>query len=77
MSTSLVSAYFIANFFQTVNYAGPLKTQVLENASTEKASNTMQTFSQIKNFGTSQVSVVHFQVGWASGLQIVFFSEIT
>ena len=26
-----------------------------------------------KNFGTSQVSVVHFQVGWASGLQIVFF----
>ena len=72
MSTSLVSTYFIANFFQTVNYAGALKTQVLENASTEKAS-TMQTFSQIKKFGTSQVSVVHFQVGWASGLQIVFF----
>jgi len=24
-------------------------------------------------FFTSQVSVVHFQVGWASGLQIVFF----
>ena len=47
MSTSLVSTYFIANFFQTVNYAGALKTQVLENASTEKAS-TMQTFSQIK-----------------------------
>ena len=37
----------------------------MENAST------MQTFSQIKKFGTSQVSVVHFQVGWA------FFSEIT
>ena len=45
------------------------------NASTENAS-TMQTSSQIKKFGTSQVSVVHFQVGWASGLQIVF-SEIT
>jgi len=30
-----------------------------------------------KRFGTPQVSVVHFQVGWASGLQIVFFSEIT
>ena len=45
----------------------------MENASTENAS-TMQTFSQItKKFGTSQVSVVHFQVGWASGLQIVFF----
>jgi len=44
-----------------------------ENASTENAS-TMQTFSQIKKqFGTSQVSVVHFQVGWASGLQIGFF----
>ena len=44
-----------------------------ENASTENAS-TMQTFSQIKKkFGTSQVSVVYFQVGWASGLQIVFF----
>ena len=68
-----------------------LKTQVLENASTEKAStkqrisqgwkrmygkrkyesagmenantenaSTMQTFSQIKKFGTSQVSVVYF-----------------
>ena len=49
-----------------------LKTQVLENASTENAS-TMQTFSQIKMFGTSQVSVVHFQVGWASGLQTGFF----
>jgi len=44
----------------------------VENASTENAS-TMQTFSQIKKFGISQVSVVHFQVGWASGLQIVFF----
>jgi len=31
------------------------------------------TFSQIIKFGTSQVSVVHFQVGWASGLQIDFF----
>jgi len=29
--------------------------------------------SDKKKFGTSQVSVVHFQVGWASGLQIVFF----
>jgi len=48
----------------------------MENACTENAS-TMQTFSQIKKrFGTPQVSVVHFQVGWASGLQIVF-SEIT
>jgi len=26
-----------------------------------------------KKFGTSQVRVVHFQVGWESGLQIVFF----
>ena len=32
--------------------------------------------SDKKKFGTSQVSVVHFQVGWESGLQIVF-SEIT
>ena len=47
----------------------------MENASTENTS-TMQTFSQIKKFGTSQVSVVHFQVGWASGLQIGF-SKIT
>jgi len=30
--------------------------------------------SDKKKFGTSQVSVVYFQVGWASGL---FFSEIT
>jgi len=51
---------------------GALKTQVLENACTENAS-TMQTFSQIKKFGTSPFSVVHFQVGWESGLQIVFF----
>jgi len=53
---------------------GALKTQVLENASTENAS-TMQNFSQIKKFGklTSQVSVVYFQVGWARGLLIVFF----
>ena len=29
--------------------------------------------SDKKMFGTSQVSVVYFQVGWASGLQIVFF----
>ena len=43
-----------------------------ENASTENAS-TMQTFSQIKKFGTLQVNVVHFQVGWESGLQIGFF----
>jgi len=26
-----------------------------------------------KKSGASQVSVVYFQVGWASGLQIVFF----
>ena len=26
-----------------------------------------------KKFGTSPFSVVHFQVGWESGLQIVFF----
>ena len=44
-----------------------------ENASTENAS----TMADKKTFGTSQVLVwVHFQVGWASGLQIVF-SEIT
>ena len=48
----------------------------MENACTENAS-TLQTFSQIKKkFGTSQVNVVHFQVGWESGLQIVF-PEIT
>ena len=29
--------------------------------------------SDKKMFDTSQVSVVHFQVGWASGLQIGFF----
>jgi len=29
--------------------------------------------SDKKKFGISQVSVVHFQEGWASGLQIVFF----
>jgi len=53
--------------YKTVHFAR------MENASTENAS-TMQTFSQItKKFGTSQVCVVHFQVGWASGLQIVFF----
>jgi len=44
----------------------------MENVSTKNASTT-QTFSHIKTFGTSQVSVVYFQVGWASGLQIVFF----
>ena len=44
----------------------------MENACTENA-RTMQTFSQIKMLGTSQLSVVHFQVGWKSGLQIVFF----
>jgi len=55
--------------------AGALKTQVLENASTENAS-TMQTFSQIIKFGTSQVSVVHFQVGWESGLQIIFSDNV-
>jgi len=44
----------------------------MENASTENAS-TVQTFSQIKKSGASQVSMVYFQVGWASGLQIVFY----
>ena len=46
----------------------------MENASklTENASTT-QTFSQIKQSGISQVSVMLFQVGWANGLQIVFF----
>jgi len=34
---------------------------------------TQQTFSQMKKFCTSQVSVVTFQVGWASGLEFVFF----
>jgi len=29
--------------------------------------------SDKEKFGTSQVSVVHFQVSWASGLQIIFF----
>jgi len=47
----------------------------MENASTEKAS-TMQTFSQIKKVWYFKVNVVHFQVVWASGLQIIF-SEIT
>ena len=86
-------------------HAGALKTQVLENASTEKAS-TKQRISQgwkthvrktqvricrdgkhkygkckynanlqsdKKKFDTSQVSVAHFQVGRASGLQVGFF----
>jgi len=75
---------------------GALKTQVLENTSTEKASTVRNSAfrkhgkrmygkckynanlqSDKKKFGTSQVSLVHFQVGWANGLQIVFFSEIT
>ena len=52
---------------------GKGKYETAHFASMENAS-TMQTFSQIKSFGTSQVLVwVHFQVGWASGLQIVFF----
>jgi len=46
----------------------------VENASTENAS-TMQTFSQIKKTLVLH-KLLHFQVGWASGLQIVF-SEIT
>jgi len=54
---------------------GKYESAGMENASTENAS-TMQIFNHIKKFGTSQVSVVHFQAGWASGLQIVF-SEIT
>jgi len=32
-----------------------------------------KTFSQMKKFCSSQVNVVTFQVGWASGLQFVFF----
>jgi len=88
-------------------HEGALKTQVLENASMEKAS-TKERISQgwkthvrktrvricrdgkrkygkckynanfqsdKKKFDTSQVSVVHFQVGWASGLQIGLFSD--
>ena len=52
-----------------------------ENASTgkrkyEKCKYNANLQSDKKKFGTSQVSVVHFQVGWASGLQVVF-SEIT
>ena len=39
----------------------------MENANTDNAS-TMQTSSDIKKSGTAQVSMVHFQVGWASGL---------
>ena len=59
----------------------------MENACTENASTNLQGWktqvgkckynanlqSDKKKFGTSQVSVVHFQVGWASGLQIGFF----
>jgi len=38
---------------------------------------TQLTFSQMKLFCNSQVNVVtlHFQVGWASGLQIVFLRD--
>ena len=55
-----------------------IKTGGAENASTENASTMLKmlkynAFSQIKKFGTSQVSVVYFHVGWASELQIVFF----
>ena len=32
-----------------------------------------KTFSQVKGFYSSQVSVVTFSGGWASGLQFVFF----
>jgi len=35
-----------------------------------------QTFSQMKKFCNLQVSVVTFQVRWASGLQFVFFYKI-
>jgi len=34
---------------------------------------TQQTFSQMKKFCNSQVSVVTFSGGWTSGLQFVFF----
>ena len=34
---------------------------------------TQQTFSQMKKFCISQISVVTFSSGWASGLQFVFF----
>jgi len=37
---------------------------------------TQQTFSQMKKFSNLQVSVVTFQVGSASGLQIVFFLRL-
>jgi len=43
----------------------------MENYGKRKYNANLQ--SDKKNFGTSQVSVVHFQVEWASGLQIVFF----
>ena len=48
--------------YETAHFAR-VENACTENASTENAS-TMQTFSQIKKkFGTSQVNVVHFQVG--------------
>ena len=59
--------------YETAHFAR-MENVCAENASTENAS-TMQTFSQMKKFGISQVSVVHFQVGWASGLQIVFIGD--
>ena len=43
-----------------------------ENASTGKRMYSANLQSDKKS-GASQVSVVYFQVGWASGLQIVFF----
>ena len=92
-----------------VSSPGALKTQVLENASTEKAStkqrilqgwktNVWKTQVQIcrngkrkygkckynanlqsdkKKFGTSQISVVHLQVGVGKWTTDCFFSEIT
>jgi len=46
-----------------------------ESAGMENAS-TVQTFSQIKKFGTSQLSVLHFKVGGKVDYRL-FFSEIT
>ena len=62
----------------------------VENACTENASTNLQGWkTQVrkmqvqckpsvrqKKFGTSQVNVVHFQVGWESGLQIIFSDNV-
>jgi len=57
---------------------GTLKTQVRNSAFRKdgkrmygKRKYNANLQSDKKRFGTPQVSVVHFQVGWASGLQTV------